>query len=268
MSLRRDAVPDDARGSPCSPYRPVAVEHVRQIGTRESSWTWHHVGGRRADHGRKREPGDGHIPNRPFSGPEDVQVEQPRPAAGMASRRSPTRLRLCNTPQAPRLVTENRAGTVRLSKIVLDGKRPITEGLPVLPPSLSSMRAAVITPAEPTGARVARSSAGGSLPRYSGGSASAMPVSRPARRSLALRPTWSLSRPGRPVAPECFSRSRYLLQPLRLLPAGATAAGRVSKPAEGERLSTAHGIKRVREFAFWLIFTESRVGSVNDSYGA
>ena len=57
------------------------------------------------------------------------------PAAGMACRRSPTRLRLCNTPQAPRLVTENRAGTVRLSKIVLDGKRPITEGLPVLPPS-------------------------------------------------------------------------------------------------------------------------------------
>ena len=30
--------------------------------------------------------------------------------------------------------------------------------------------------------------AGGSLPRYSGGSASALPISRPARRSLALRP--------------------------------------------------------------------------------
>ena len=63
-----------------------------------------------------------------------------------------------------------------------------------------------------------------------GGSAPALPVSRPARRSLALRPTWSLSRPGRPVAPECFSRSRYLLQPLRLLPAGATVAGRGSHP--------------------------------------
>ena len=62
------------------------------------------------------------------------------------------------------------------------------------------------------------------------GSASALPVSRPARRSLALRPTWSLSRPRRPVAPECFSRSRYLLQPLRLLPAGATVAGRGSHP--------------------------------------
>ena len=144
--------------------------------------------------------------------------------------RSPTRLRLCNTPQAPRLVTENRAGTVRLSKIVLDGKRPITEGLPVLPPPPSSMRAAVITPAEPTGARVARFPAGGSLPRYSGGSASASPVSRPAQRSLALRPAWSLNRPRRPVAPECFSRSHYLLQPLRLLPAGATVAERGSHP--------------------------------------
>ena len=140
------------------------------------------------------------------------------------------RLRLCNTPQAPRLVTENRAGTVRLSKIVLDGKRPITEGLPVLLPPPSSMRAAVTTPAEPAGARVARFPAGGSLPRYSGGSASASPVSRPAQRSLALRPAWSLNRPWRPVAPECFSRSRYLLQPLRLLPAGATLAGRDSHP--------------------------------------
>ena len=46
-----------------------------------------------------------------------------------------------------------RAGTVRLSKIVLDGKRPITEGLPVLPPSPSSMRAAVNTPAGSAGER-------------------------------------------------------------------------------------------------------------------
>ncbi len=73
------------------------------------------------------------------------------------------------------------------------------------------------------------------------GSASALPVSRPARRSLALRPTWSLSRPRRPVAPECFSRSRYLLQPLRLLPGGATVAGRgshllVTAPFQGARI--------------------------------
>ena len=110
------------------------------------------------------------------------------------------------------------------------GACPPPTGLPVLPPPPSSMRAAVITPADPTGARVARFPAGGSLPRYSGGSASASPVSRPAQRSLALRPAWSLNCPRRPVAPECFSRSRYLLQPLRLLPAGATVAGRGSHP--------------------------------------
>ena len=103
-------------------------------------------------------------------------------------------------------------------------------GLPVLPPSPSSMRAAATTPAEPAGARVALFPTDGSLPRYSGGSASALPVSRPARRSLALRPACSLSHPGRPVTPKCFSRSRYLLQPLRLLPAGATVAGRNSHP--------------------------------------
>ena len=94
--------------------------------------------------------------------------------------------------------------------------------LPRVPPSL---------PRRSQPVRVARFPAGGSLPRYSGGSASAMPVSRPARRSLcALRPTWSLSRPRRPVPSRCFSRSRYLLQPLRLLPAGATVAGRGSHP--------------------------------------
>ena len=106
-------------------------------------------------------------------------------------------------------------------------------------PHLRPLPFAGISPAEPTGARVAGFPAGGSLPRYSGGSASAMPISKPPRRSLALRPTWSLSRPGRPVAPECFSRSRYLVQPPRLLPAGATLAGRASKPTEGKRLSTA-----------------------------
>ena len=37
-------------------------------------------------------------------------------------------------------------------------------------------------------------------------------------------------RPKPARAPECFSRSRYLLQPLRLLPAGATLAGRDSHP--------------------------------------
>ena len=55
-------------------------------------------------------------------------------------------------------------------------------------------------------------------------------VSRPARRSLVLRPAWSLSRPWRPVTSECFRRYRCLHHPLRLLPAGATVAGRDSHP--------------------------------------
>ena len=100
----------------------------------------------------------------------------------------------------------------------------------MLRPLSSSMRAAANTPAEPVGARVTRFPTGISLPRYQGGSASASCLSRPARRSLALRPAWSLSRPGRPVASECFRRCRCLHHPLRLLPAGATVAGRDSHP--------------------------------------
>ena len=48
------------------------------------------------------------------------------------------------------------------------------------------------------------------LPLCTGGPASAFIVSRPARRSLAFRPAWPLSRPGRPFCPECFSPCRYL----------------------------------------------------------
>ena len=103
-------------------------------------------------------------------------------------------------------------------------------GLPVLRPFPSSMRAAANTPAEPVGACVARFPTGSSLPRYQGGSVSASPLSRPARRSLTLQPAWSLSRPWRPVASECFRRYRCLHHPLRLLPAGATVAGRDSHP--------------------------------------
>ena len=103
-------------------------------------------------------------------------------------------------------------------------------GLPVLLPSPSSMRAAVNTPAEPPGARVVHFPAGGSLPRGTDRSASALFVSRPARRSLALRPAWSLGRQLRPVPSECFKPCRYLHHSLRLLPAGTTVAGRDSHP--------------------------------------
>ena len=110
-------------------------------------------------------------------------------------------------------------------------------GLPVLPPPPSSMRAAATTPAEPAGARVTHFPAGGSLPRTTGGSASALAVSGPARRSLALRPAWSLSRPMRPTPSKCFRLCLYLHNPLRLLPAGATVAGRDSHPLWGGAFS-------------------------------
>ena len=70
------------------------------------------------------------------------------------------------------------------------------------------------------------------LPLKSGGSASVLSVSRPARRSLAFRPAWSLGRPWRPFSPECFSPCRYLHGPPWLLPTGATVVGRGSHPPE------------------------------------
>ena len=91
------------------------------------------------------------------------------------------------------------------------------------------------------GALVAHFPANGSLPQRTGGSAPAFQVSRPAQRSLALQPAWSLDRPRRPVPPKCFERCRYLHHPLRLLPAGATVCRAGFAPAEGRCLSTAHG---------------------------
>ena len=70
------------------------------------------------------------------------------------------------------------------------------------------------------------------LPLKPGGSASVLSVSRPARRSLAFRPAWSLSRPWRPLTPECFRPYRCLHDPPWLLPTGATVVGRDSHPPE------------------------------------
>ena len=118
----------------------------------------------------------------------------------------------------------------------------------MLRPFPSSMRAAANTPAEPVGACVVRFPTGDSLPRYQGGSASASNLSRPARRSLVLRPAWSLSRPWRPVTSKCFRRCRCLHHPLRLLPAGATVAGRDSHPLKNGAL---HGAP---DNAFYVAF--------------
>ena len=125
MSLRRDAIPDDARIRACSPNRPVAVEHAQKIGTRESSWTWHDVGGRRADHGRKREPGDGHIPDRSFSGPKDKSNLNPQPGCLPEDRQHAWGYATHHRRRGllPKIGLELH----RPLKIELDGIRPITE---------------------------------------------------------------------------------------------------------------------------------------------
>ena len=104
-------------------------------------------------------------------------------------------------------------------------------GLPVLLRFPSSMHADAITPAEnrPVLSSLSSQPVGG-LPLMTGGSASALTVSRPARRSLAFRPAWSLNRPRRPFSPKCFSPCRYLHEPLWPLPAEATVAGWDSHP--------------------------------------
>ena len=125
-------------------------------------------------------------------------------------------------------------------------------GLPVLLLSPSCTHAATTTPAEPVGARVARFPTAVSLPRISGGSASALPVSRPARRSLALRPARSLSRPRRPFVIE-------VLQSSSLPPWTAPTASGWSDscragfaPAGTQRLSTAHANSRLIPFPVWI----------------
>ena len=104
----------------------------------------------------------------------------------------------------------------------------------------SSMRASANTPAETTGACVARFPVAGGLPRYNGGSASASCFSRPARRLLAFSPAWSLNRLTRPF-------DARVLQSISLPPRTALAATNRSDsccagfaPARRKRLSTAH----------------------------
>ena len=113
-------------------------------------------------------------------------------------------------------------------------------GLPVLRPIPSSIHATANTPAEPVGACVARFPTAGSLPRFNVGSASALCVSRPARRLLALWPVWLLSRPRRPFV-------IGVLQTMLLPPPSAPIATDWSDscragfaPAEDWRLLTAH----------------------------
>ena len=97
------------------------------------------------------------------------------PEAPSLHRRYPASpvLRASPPPRRPRLVLADS----RLTRATSPA------GLPVLPLSPSYPHAIANTPAEPDGARVARFPSAGSLPRILGGSASALPVSRPAQRS-------------------------------------------------------------------------------------
>jgi len=115
-----------------------------------------------------------------------------------------------------------------LAGVRLEGAPLRHIGLPVLRSVPMCLHAVAITPADLLGPSLVPPSNSG-LPPNSAGSASASPFSRPAQRSLALRPACSPSRQWRPSTPEASSSS---LPPptLRLLPAGAIVAGRDSHP--------------------------------------
>ena len=89
---------------------------------------------------------------------------------------------------------------------------PVWNGPPTLPET-PFPRAVPTTPADRTGARAGCFPARTSLPRYSGGSASATSLSRPAQGSLELRPGESLNRQKRPLS-RGFDPADYPAKPL------------------------------------------------------
>ena len=107
------------------------------------------------------------------------------------------------------------------------------------------MHAVATTPVGLPGLHRSYSPVSGGLPRYPIGSAPTLYVSRPAQRSLALRPACVLSRHRDPFTSECFSAIRCLLSPLRLLPAGTTSCRVGLSPTGDRRLCTAHRIVRI-----------------------
>ncbi len=93
------------------------------------------------------------------------------------------------------------------------------------------------------------------------GSAPTLQVSRPAQRSLALRPARSLT-PYRSLLLKCFSRVRYLPKPLQVLPVGATNDGAGFAPARTKhdfhRTQSLIAIWRFGVFGCRLVFCCSR----------
>ena len=73
-----------------------------------------------------------------------------------------------------------------------------------------------------------------------------------------LRPARSPGRPRQPVPSECFRPCRCLHRPLRLLPAGATVAGRDSHPL-GDGAFPRHTVSHVRVRAFRAAVRNARL---------
>src|SRR4051812_212779 len=102
-------------------------------------------------------------------------------------------------------------GAGRLPPWPFPGLLGVSSGCRPWPPRQTSLvahqtlpsRAAILTPAEPPGAFLARFPGSSGLPRYWGGSASALAVSGPARCSLTLRPARSAD-PLQGLFSECF----------------------------------------------------------------
>ena len=118
-------------------------------------------------------------PRHPVSTPEAPFLDGYYPASPVLRASPPP----CPARPAPRGVRLPRAR-----------HRPARRGLPVL---LRACRRQYPGGNRPVLSSLSSQPVGG-LPLFTGGSASALTVSRPARRSLAFRPAWSLSRPRRP----------------------------------------------------------------------
>jgi hypothetical protein len=113
-----------------------------------------------------------------------------------------------------------------------------TAGLPVLLLSSSFVHAIVTTPAQSMGAVFAHFPTDDNLPRVRAGSACALLFSRPARRSLALRPARSPS-PLRTFYTEGFIR--FVTSTTAPIATGRSESCRVGfAPAGRQRLFTAH----------------------------
>ena len=100
-------------------------------------------------------------------------------------------------------------------------------GLPVLPRLLPSCRNAGATTPAGTIRCVCRllPEPPSAFPRSQGGSAPALPVSRPTQRFTPVPACMVTEPPRAPLLPKCFNLHRYLHEPPKLLPTGATVVG-------------------------------------------